>query len=76
VNSRPVPPKPTNSLPRLEKLSAPSPQSRVVLNPRSVADSANIFVADAHRDGGKRFVARLNERLTAFLELESAAKRG
>jgi hypothetical protein len=26
---------------------------------------------DAHRDDGKRFVVRADERLTAFLELES-----
>jgi len=31
-----------------------------------------IFVTDAHRDDGKRFVARADELLTAFLELESA----
>jgi hypothetical protein len=31
-----------------------------------------IFVADAQRDKGKRFVARADEKLTAFLELESA----
>ena len=30
-----------------------------------------IFVADAHRDDGKRFVVRADEKLTAFLELES-----
>jgi hypothetical protein len=30
------------------------------------------FVADAHRDDGKRFVVRVDEKLTAFLELESA----
>jgi hypothetical protein len=30
-----------------------------------------IFVADAHRDGGKRFVVRADEKLTAFLELEA-----
>ncbi len=29
-----------------------------------------IFVADAHRDG-KRFVVRADEKLTAFMELES-----
>jgi hypothetical protein len=29
-----------------------------------------IFVADAHRDDGKRFVVHADERLTAFLELE------
>jgi hypothetical protein len=31
-----------------------------------------IFVSDAHRDDGKRFVVRADEKLTAFLELESA----
>ncbi len=34
-----------------------------------------IFVADAHRDG-KRFVVRANEKLTAFVELESAIRAG
>jgi len=29
-----------------------------------------IFVADAHRDDGKRFVVRADEKLTAFVELE------
>jgi len=33
-----------------------------------------IFVADAHRDDGKRFVVRADEKLTAFLELESAIR--
>jgi hypothetical protein len=31
-----------------------------------------IFVADAHRDDGKRFVARANDKFTAFLELQRA----
>jgi hypothetical protein len=31
-----------------------------------------IFVIDAHRDDGKRFVVRADRKLTAFLELESA----
>ena len=31
-----------------------------------------IFVADAHRDDGKRFVVRADEKLTVLLELESA----
>jgi hypothetical protein len=35
-----------------------------------------IFVADAHRGDGKRFVARSDEKLTAFLELESAIRQG
>jgi hypothetical protein len=30
-----------------------------------------IFVADAHRDDGKRFVVRADEKLAALLELES-----
>jgi hypothetical protein len=33
-----------------------------------------IFVADAHRGDGKRFVVRADERLTAFVELESAIR--
>jgi hypothetical protein len=33
-----------------------------------------IFVADAHRDDGKRFVVRSDEKLTAFVELESAIR--
>jgi hypothetical protein len=34
------------------------------------SNGQTIFVADAHRDDGKRFVARADEKLTAFLELE------
>jgi hypothetical protein len=34
-----------------------------------------IWIADAHRDNGKRFVARSEEKLTAFLELESVIHR-
>jgi hypothetical protein len=30
-----------------------------------------IWIVDAHRDNGKRIVARAEENLTAFLELES-----
>jgi len=33
-----------------------------------------IFVADAHRDDGKRFVVRADEKLTAFVKLESEIK--
>ena len=29
-----------------------------------------IWIVDAHRDNGKRFVVRTDELLTAFLELE------
>jgi hypothetical protein len=34
-----------------------------------------IWIADAHRDDGKRFVVRADEKLTAFLELEVAVRR-
>jgi hypothetical protein len=33
-----------------------------------------IWIADAHRDNGKRFVVRADEKLTAFIELESAIR--
>jgi hypothetical protein len=33
-----------------------------------------IWIADAHRDDGKRFVVRADEKLTAFLERESAIR--
>jgi len=31
-----------------------------------------IWIVDAHRCNGKRFVVRADEKLTAFIELESA----
>jgi len=37
-------------------------------------DGRTIFVADAHRGDGQRFVVHANEELTAFLELESAIR--
>jgi hypothetical protein len=33
-----------------------------------------IFIADAHRGDGKCFVVRADEKLTAFVELESAIR--
>jgi hypothetical protein len=33
-----------------------------------------IWIADAHRDDGKRFVMRADEKLTAFMELELAIR--
>jgi hypothetical protein len=33
-----------------------------------------IWIVDAHRDDGKRFVVRADELLTAFVELESAIR--
>jgi hypothetical protein len=34
----------------------------------------NTWIADAHRDDGKRFVVHADEKLTAFLELESVIR--
>jgi len=31
-----------------------------------------IWIADAHRGDGKRFIVRADEKLSAFIELESA----
>ena len=36
------------------------------------SNGRTIWIADAHRGDGKRFVVRADEKLTAFLELESA----
>jgi hypothetical protein len=33
-----------------------------------------IFIADAHRGNGKRFVVQADEKLTAFVELELASR--
>jgi len=33
-----------------------------------------IWIADAHRDDGKRFIVRADEKLAAFVELESAIR--
>jgi hypothetical protein len=40
------------------------------------SEGRTIWIADAHRGDGKRFVVRANEKLTAFLELESAQNPG
>jgi hypothetical protein len=37
-------------------------------------EGRTIWIIDAHRDDGKRFVARSDEMLTAFVELESAVR--
>ena len=34
------------------------------------SDGRTIWIVDAHRDNGKRFVVRSDEMLSAFLELE------
>ena len=33
-----------------------------------------IWIVDGHRDDGKRFVVRADEKLTAFVQLESAIR--
>ena len=33
-----------------------------------------IWIADAHRDNGKRLVVHAEEKLTGFLELEAASR--
>jgi hypothetical protein len=38
------------------------------------SNGRTIFVVDAHRDNGKRFVVRADEKLMAFMELESAIR--
>jgi hypothetical protein len=32
------------------------------------------WIAGAHRDDGKRFIVRADEKMTAFLELESVIR--
>ncbi len=36
------------------------------------SNGRTIWIADAYRGDGKRFVVRADDKLTAFLELESA----
>jgi hypothetical protein len=36
------------------------------------SNGRTIWIVDAHRGDGKRFVVRADEKLTAFLEVESA----
>jgi hypothetical protein len=39
------------------------------------SNGRTIWIADAHRGDGKRYVVRVDEKLVAFLELESAIRR-
>jgi hypothetical protein len=36
------------------------------------ANGRTIWIADAHRDDGQRFIVHADEKLTAFVELEVA----
>ena len=38
------------------------------------SEGLTIWIVDAHCDNGKRLVVRAEEKLTAFLELESAVR--
>jgi hypothetical protein len=38
------------------------------------SEGRTIWIVDAHHDNGKRFVVRSDEKLTAFLALESAIR--
>jgi hypothetical protein len=38
------------------------------------SNGRTIWIADAHRDDGKRYVVRADEKLTAFVELEAAIR--
>ena len=53
-------------------------QTQVKCFDRSVAtvdrDGKTIWIADAHRDDGKRLVVHADEKLTAFIELELAIR--
>jgi hypothetical protein len=40
------------------------------------SNGRTIFVADAHREENRRFVVRADEKLRAFMELESAIRAG
>jgi hypothetical protein len=40
------------------------------------ANGRTIWIADAHRDNGKRFVVHADEKLTAFVELGSVIRSG
>jgi hypothetical protein len=38
------------------------------------SNGRTIWIADAHRDDGHRFIVRADEKLTAFLELETVIR--
>ena len=44
------------------------------MSQRLDSNGRTIWIADAHRGDGKRFVAHANEKLTAFLQLELAIR--
>jgi hypothetical protein len=40
----------------------------------AISNGRTIWIADAHRGDGKRFVVRADEKLIAFVELQSAIR--
>jgi len=38
------------------------------------SNGRTIWIADVHRDDGKRFVVHADDKLTAFVELKSASR--
>jgi hypothetical protein len=38
------------------------------------SNGRTIWIADAHRDNGKRFIVRADEKLRAFLELQRVTR--
>ena len=38
------------------------------------SEGRTLWIVDAHRDDGKKFVVGAHEKLTAFIELESASR--
>jgi hypothetical protein len=41
---------------------------------RLIPTGETIWIADAHRDDGQRFIVHADDKLTAFLELEAATR--
>ncbi len=39
-----------------------------------IAEARTIWIADAHRGDGKRYVVRADEKLSAFVELEATVE--
>ena len=38
------------------------------------SEGRTIWIVDAHRDNGQRFIVHADDKLTAFIELESAIR--
>ena len=44
------------------------------MSERLIRDGRTMWIVDAHRGDGKRYVVRADEKLIAFIELESAIR--